>query len=296
MTLLQPHPGGHYIDGTLGGGGHAQGLLEASAPDGRVLALDRDASALARTGARLADFGSRLLCVQASFAALASVAPAHGFDQVDGVLLDLGLSSDQLETADRGFSFRFEAPLDMRFDVTSHVTAADLVNGLPEADLADVLWRYGEVTNSRSLARWLAANRPIQTTTQLADLVAQRADKRRHTRIHPATQVFQALRIAVNQELDALAAGLAAASALLQPGGRLAVISFHSLEDRLVKNYLRTASQDCVCPPHQPICTCDHRATLRLVTRKAVQPEAAEIARNPRSRSARLRVAEKLSS
>lgn len=296
MTLLQPHPGGRYIDGTLGGGGHAQGLLEASAPDGRVLALDRDASALARTGVRLADFGSRLLCVQASFAALASVAPAHGFDQVDGVLLDLGLSSDQLETADRGFSFRFEAPLDMRFDVTSHVTAADLVNGLPEADLADVLWRYGEVTNSRSLARWLAANRPIQTTTQLADLVAQRADKRRHTRIHPATQVFQALRIAVNQELDALAAGLAAASALLQPGGRLAVISFHSLEDRLVKNYLRTASQDCVCPPHQPICTCDHRATLRLVTRKAVQPEAAEIARNPRSRSARLRVAEKLSS
>lgn len=296
MTLLQPHPGGRYIDGTLGGGGHAQGLLEASAPNGRVLALDRDASALARTGVRLADFGSRLLCVQASFAALASVAPAHGFDQVDGVLLDLGLSSDQLETADRGFSFRFEAPLDMRFDVTSHVTAADLVNGLPEADLADVLWRYGEVTNSRSLARWLAANRPIQTTTQLADLVAQRADKRRHTRIHPATQVFQALRIAVNQELDALAAGLAAASALLQPGGRLAVISFHSLEDRLVKNYLRTASQDCVCPPHQPICTCDHRATLRLVTRKAVQPEAAEIARNPRSRSARLRVAEKLSS
>lgn len=296
MTLLQPHPGGRYIDGTLGGGGHAQGLLEASAPNGRVLALDRDASALARTGVRLADFGSRLLCVQASFAALASVAPAHGFDQVDGVLLDLGLSSDQLETADRGFSFRFEAPLDMRFDVTSHVTAADLVNGLPEADLADVLWRYGEVTNSRSLARWLAANRPIQTTTQLADLVAQRVDKRRHTRIHPATQVFQALRIAVNQELDALAAGLAAASALLQPGGRLAVISFHSLEDRLVKNYLRTASQDCVCPPHQPICTCDHRATLRLVTRKAVQPEAAEIARNPRSRSARLRVAEKLSS
>lgn len=296
MGLLQPQPGSRYIDGTLGGGGHTQGLLEASGPDGRVLALDRDAAALAQTQARLTHLGDRLLCVQASFAALASVAPAYGFDQVDGVLLDLGLSSDQLDAADRGFSFRFEAPLDMRFDRSGGVTAADLVNDLPEAELADVLWGYGEVTNSRQLARWLAANRPIHTTTQLADLVAQRANRRRQTRIHPATQVFQALRIAVNQELEALAAGLAATLPLLKPGGRLAVISFHSLEDRLVKRFLHTASRDCICPPPQPVCTCGHRATVRLVTRKAVQPGEAEIARNPRSRSARLRVAEKLPS
>lgn len=291
MTLLQPHPGGLYLDGTLGAGGHTQGLLEASTPDGRVLAFDRDLTALRQTQARLQAFGERLTCVHGSFARLGELAPAHGFAQVDGIVLDLGLSSDQLEQAERGFSFRFEAPLDMRFDPSQGVTAVELVNELPEADLADLLWRYGEVPHSHRLARLLTANRPILTTTQLADLIARHSRSR--TRLHPATQVFQALRIAVNQELDALAAGLAAALRILKPGGRLAVISFHSLEDRLVKQFMRTASRDCLCPPGQPICTCGHTASLQLVTRKAVQPSAAEVARNPRSRSARLRVAEK---
>jgi 16S rRNA (cytosine1402-N4)-methyltransferase len=294
IALLQPRAGGLYIDGTIGGGGHSAGLLAASAPDGRVLGFDKDPEAITFAQAQLAAFGERVTLVNASYADMDAIAPANGFAQVDGVLLDLGLSSRQLDTGARGFSFKYDGPLDMRFDQTQGETAADLINNLTEAELADIFWRYGEEKQSRKLARIITANRPITTTSQLADLIAAHAAPRRRRRIHPATLVFQALRIAVNRELDAVETGTAAAIQLLKPGGRLAVISFHSLEDRFVKRYFRQLSQDCICPPSQPICTCDAQAVVRRVTRKAVKAAEAELMDNPRSRSARLRVVEKI--
>jgi 16S rRNA (cytosine1402-N4)-methyltransferase len=293
LDLLQPQPGGLFIDGTLGAGGHTAGILEATAPNGRVLGFDKDPEAIEFAGARLAEFGDRVTLVNKSYADMPSTAPALGFDQVDGILLDLGLSSRQLDDGERGFSFRYAAPLDMRFDQTQGKTAADLVNNLSEAELADIFWRYGEEKQGRKMARIIIANRPITTTTQLADLIEANAGQRRR-RIHPATLVFQGLRIAVNQELEAVESGIPAAIELLKTGGRIAVISFHSLEDRFVKRLFRDLSQDCICPPEQLICNCDHRATVKLVTRKAVKATGAELETNPRSRSARLRVAEKL--
>ena len=295
LERLQPRPSGRYIDGTLGAGGHAAGILEASAPDGQMLAFDLDPEAIAFARQRLERFGDRVTYVHASYADMGQVAPAHNFINVDGILLDLGLSSRQLEAADRGFSFMREGPLDMRFDPTQQATAAELVNNLPVESLAGIFWRYGEERNSRRYARAIVANRPIETTTELAEIIEQEAPGWvRRKRIHPATQVFQALRIAVNRELEALETGLEAAIDLLKPGGRVAVISFHSLEDRFVKNRFRDLTKDCICPPRQPICTCDVEPVLRLVTRKPVMAGEDEIEENPRSRSARLRVAEKL--
>jgi 16S rRNA (cytosine1402-N4)-methyltransferase len=293
IEMLQPRPGGRYLDGTLGAGGHAAAILQASAPDGRLLAFDRDPEAIAFARRRLGELADRVTFVNASFDDMAELAPQHGFSEVDGILLDLGLSSRQLSDAGRGFSFLREGPLDMRFDPAQQLTAADLVNNLPEAELADIFRRYGEERNSRHWARLIIANRPITTTSQLAQLVAGQSGRRRE-RIHPATQIFQALRIAVNEELAALEKALPAAVELLMAGGRLAVISFHSLEDRMVKQFMRDQSRSCVCPPEQPVCTCATVPRLRLVGRKAIKPSDAEVAGNPRSRSARLRVAEKL--
>jgi 16S rRNA (cytosine1402-N4)-methyltransferase len=295
LDYLQPQPGGRYIDGTLGAGGHTAGLLRASAPDGRVLGLDRDEDALAFAREQLAEFGQRVTFVQATFAEMDEIAPPRGFAAVDAILLDLGLSSRQLEDAGRGFSFRGDGPLDMRFDRSAGQTAADLVNSLSEDELALLLRRYGEVRRNRKFARAIVGARPIQSTRQLASLIEVEAAGlgRRSSRIHPATRVFQALRIVVNEELESLTDGLKAALTLLKRGGRLAVISFHSLEDRLVKKFFREQSRECVCPPGQPICTCNTKPELRLVTRKVVKPTQLEISRNPRSRSARLRVAEK---
>jgi 16S rRNA (cytosine1402-N4)-methyltransferase len=295
LDFLQPRSGGRYIDGTLGAGGHTAGILEASAPDGQVLAFDRDREAIRFARERLDHFGDRLHTVHASYGAMAELAPEVGFKRVDGVLLDLGLSSRQLEDPERGFSFLQDGPLDMRFDTTHGVTAATLVNRLPEKELADLFWRYGEEQNSRRYARAIVANRPLQTTRELAELIEEAAPKAaRRRRIHPATQVFQALRIAVNDELGELERGLPAAIDLLRSGGRVAVISFHSLEDRYVKNQFRDLARDCVCPPRQPVCTCDTVPVVRLVTRKAIKAGESEVSENPRSRSARLRVAEKL--
>lgn len=291
LELLQPQPNGRYIDGTVGAGGHTAGLLQKSAPSGRVLVFDKDAEALAFARKQLKLFGDRVTYVHASYAEMGSLAPAHGFAQVDGILLDLGLSSRQLDDAQRGFSFMKEGPLDMRFDTSQGETAADLVNNLEEAALADIFWRYGEEKSSRKIARMIVAERPFTTTTQLAEKIAQTV--RRRGRIHPATQVFQALRIAVNRELETVETGVMAALELLGQNGRLAVISFHSLEDRFVKQTFRRLSQDCICPPDQPVCTCGGVAKFRLITRKAVQASAEEIAQNSRSRSARLRVIEK---
>ncbi|NLF63766.1 MAG: 16S rRNA (cytosine(1402)-N(4))-methyltransferase RsmH [Chloroflexi bacterium] len=295
LRLLQPRAGGLYIDGTLGAGGHAGGILEASSPNGRLLGFDRDPEAIRFASERLGRFGDRFTAVHASYAAMAELAPEHGFDQVDGILLDLGLSSRQLEDPERGFSFLLEGPLDMRFDPTQGAPAATLINKLPEKALADLFWRYGEEENSRRYARAIVAERPLQTTRELADVIEKAAPAAvRRKRIHPATQVFQALRIAVNEELRELEEGLPAAIGLLRPGGRVAVISFHSLEDRFVKNLFRDLARDCVCPPGQPVCTCNTVPQVKVLTRKAVMPGDTEIEMNPRSRSARLRVAEKL--
>lgn len=294
LRLLQPQRGGQYIDGTLGAGGHAEALLEASDPDGRLLGLDQDPTALQLARARLARFGERADLVHANFRTLRAVATTHNFNAIDGILLDLGLSSMQIDTAERGFAFSQDAALDMRMDPTAATNAADLINGLSERELADLIYIYGEEPASRRIARALVAARPIHTTGDLARIVARVAGGKGHWRIHPATRTFQALRIAVNDELGALKASLPQAVSLLRPGGRLAVISFHSLEDRIVKQFMRDESQDCICPPSQPVCTCGHTATVTLVTRKPVMADEAEIRLNPRARSARLRVAERL--
>jgi 16S rRNA (cytosine1402-N4)-methyltransferase len=293
LANLALDPGDDVIDGTLGGAGHAAGLLGAIAPKGRLLGMDRDPEAIARAQERLARFGQRAVLVQSSFRDLKAVAGKHRFVPADGVLLDLGVSSYQLASPERGFSFVKDGPLDMRFDPTRGPTAAELVNDLPIEELAEILYRFGEEKQSRRIARAIAAARPLSTTGELAEVIVQTVRGRRG-RIHPATKSFQALRIAVNDELGALEEVLPQAVELLRSGGRLAVISFHSLEDRMVKRYFRREAKDCVCPPEQPVCTCEHKATLRIVTRRPVGPDEIEIARNPRSRSARLRVAEKL--
>lgn len=292
LVGLEIRPGGWYIDATLGGAGHAAGILRRSSPDGRLLGLDADPEAAACARERLRPFGDRAVVQVANFRGLKAVATSVAYNEVDGILIDLGLSSPQLADARRGFSFSEEGPLDMRFDPRQGESAADLVNSLAEDRLADLLWRYGEEPAARRIARAICRRRPLSTTTELAGLVAGVVPRR--GKIHPATRTFQALRIAVNDELEALGEVLPQAQALLRPGGRMAVISFHSLEDRLVKQHFRRESQDCICPPELSVCACGHQATLRIVTRKPIVPGDDEVARNPRSRSAKLRIAEKL--
>ncbi|RPJ50188.1 MAG: 16S rRNA (cytosine(1402)-N(4))-methyltransferase RsmH, partial [Chloroflexi bacterium] len=245
---------------------------------------------------RLEEFGSRASLVQASYTTLLDQIQQLGWENVQGIVIDLGVSSMQLDTPERGFSFQAEGPLDMRFDPTQPLTAADVVNGWAERDLADLIWRYGEEQQSRKIARAIVQARPLHTTRELAELVARAARSQAHggSRIHPATRTFQALRIVVNQELQALETFLPQAVTALAPGGRLAVIAFHSLEDRIVKQYFRRESRDCICPPEQPVCTCGHKAILTEINRRPVEAAAEEIAQNPRARSARLRVAEKI--
>jgi 16S rRNA (cytosine1402-N4)-methyltransferase len=298
LAGLAPHSGGRYLDGTLGGGGHTALLLDRSAPDGRVLGIDADEAALARTRERLAEAvaAGRLILRQGNFAAMRDIARDADFAPVDGIVLDLGLSSDQLADRERGFSFAADAPLDMRFDRTRGQSAADLVNTLDETELADLLWRYGEERRSRPIARRIVETRrqrPIERTGDLAKLVAAVVHGRPGG-IHPATRTFQALRIAVNDELGSLETALPAAIELLRPGGRLAVISFHSLEDRIVKHVFQAEERGCVCPPGLPACVCGRSPRLRILTRHPVTAGPDELTRNPRSRSAKLRVAERL--
>ncbi|MBG7609420.1 MAG: 16S rRNA (cytosine(1402)-N(4))-methyltransferase RsmH [Anaerolineae bacterium] len=293
VSALQPKDGGFYIDGTIGAGGHAAGILSASVPTGMLLGFDLDPQALALAKDHLTPYGERAILVRASYLQMAVQMQALEWVGVDGILLDLGLSSMQLNTPERGFSFRTDAPLDMRFDPDGEQRAADLVNKIPERDLADIIFRYGEEHGSRRIARAIVNARPIESTLALAEVV-KRSIKKRHQRIHPATRTFQALRIATNRELDAVEAVLPIAIEALKPGGRLAVIAFHSLEDRMVKTYFRQASQNCICPPRQPICTCNHQAILNRINRKPIRPKEEEISSNPRARSARLRIAEKL--
>ncbi|HOC21305.1 MAG: 16S rRNA (cytosine(1402)-N(4))-methyltransferase RsmH [Chloroflexi bacterium] len=295
LTGLAVTSGGTYIDGTVGGGGHAAALLEASAPDGRLLGLDRDPQAVTRAQARLQPFGLRVRLIHESYAALEATAHREGFFPADGVLLDLGFSSYQIDDPQRGFAFRHEGPLDMRFDPTAGgLTAAELVNDLPESELAALLWRYGEEPRSRAIARAIVAARPIHSTAQLAGVIVAATGRTGSRSLHPATRSFQALRIAVNGELEALETALPQAVNVLRAGGRLAVITFHSLEDRIVKRFFQQGVHPCICPPEAPVCTCGRQPTLRLITRKPLTPGAAELAANPRSRSAKLRVVEKI--
>jgi 16S rRNA (cytosine1402-N4)-methyltransferase len=293
LDALRPIDGGRYLDATVGAGGHATGILSASDPAGELLGLDVDPQALALAEKRLAEFGERATLMQKSYVHMAAALQGKGWLSVDGVLLDLGASSMQFDRAERGFSFRQAAPLDMRFDPDAGLTAAEIVNEWPEEDLADIIYRFGEERRSRRVAQAIVKARPIKTTTELAGIVA-RALRAKRSSIHPATRTFQALRIAVNDELSNLEAALPQAVEALKPGGRLAVISFHSLEDRQVKQFLQLESRDCICPPEQPVCTCGHSASLTLISRRALTPGDAEKKMNPRARSARLRVAEKL--
>jgi 16S rRNA (cytosine1402-N4)-methyltransferase len=292
LSALSPGPGSRIIDGTIGAAGHAIGILEASAPDGELLGLDKDPTALEMARARLAGYASRVLLRQGSFADIAFHAQAVGWEAVQGVLLDLGLSSLQLADPDRGFSFQSQGPLDMRFDPSQTKTASDLVNHLDEERLADILRKFGEEPKAGRIARAIVRARPIEHTQELAELVTRVVGKRKR-RIHPATLTFQALRIAVNDELNTLETGLAQAVQILAPEGKLVVISFHSLEDRMVKRFFRDESRECTCPPEQPVCTCDAIPRLEIVTRKPIRSDENEIERNPRARSARLRVAVK---
>jgi 16S rRNA (cytosine1402-N4)-methyltransferase len=293
IQALNPQPGGLYVDGTVGAGGHAFGILDTSNPDSRLLGLDLDPQALSLAAKKLHHFGNRVILQNASYRNLGSIISDLGWTMIDGILLDLGVSSMQLDSSERGFSFRQDGPLDMRFDPQSDRSAADLVNELPEQELADLIYRYGEERNSRRVARAIVAARPLWTTLGLADVIAT-ATSSGKPGVHPATRTFQALRIAVNDELGAVEAILPQAMKVLAPGGRLAIIAFHSLEDRIVKQYFRRESRDCLCPPKQPVCTCDHRAILKELHRKPIQPGNDEILANPRSRSSRLRTAEKL--
>ncbi len=294
IKALQPRAGGRTIDGTLGAGGHAFGILEASSPDGELLGLDRDPAALVVARERLQPFGARAHVVRSSYLDMAAAASALGWEAADGILLDLGLSSLQIEDSSRGFAFKHDGPLDMRFDPASPLTAADLVNKTSADELAAMLFQFGEEKFARKIARAVAAARPVNSTKQLAEVVSQAVGGRRGD-VHPATRTFQALRIAVNGELEAVAAALPLATSLLKAGGRLAVISFHSLEDRIVKTFFHQEARDCICPPEQPVCTCGHRASLREITRKPAVPTPGEAAQNPRSRSAKLRIVEKIS-
>lgn len=294
IHALQPEDPGRYVDGTVGAGGHARGILEACSPDGQLLGLDVDPQALSAARETLAPYGMRALLMQASYTALSEVLERVGWDRVDGVLLDLGVSSMQLDQPERGFTFQHDAPLDMRFDPERGMSAAELLDNASEQEIAQILIDYGEEPLARRIAKSIVRARPVRTTAQLADLVKKAYPA--HSRIHPATRTFQALRIAVNDELESVKNGLPKALQALRPGGRLAVISFHSLEDRIVKDYFRSQSKDLINPPYERIYEVERKAALREINRKPITPSADEIEENPRARSAKLRVAEKLES
>ena len=293
IHALQPRRGGRYVDGTLGAGGHARGILEACTPDGLLLGLDVDPQALALSRETLAPYEGRTHLVQASYTIIAKQLAALHWDSVDGIVLDLGASSMQFDNAERGFSFMQDGPLDMRFGSNALQSAADLVNTLSQEDLADLIFRYGEDRDSRKIARAIVENRPLHTTRELVAVI-EKASPRRGDRVHPATQTFQALRIAVNEELDSVESVLPQAVASLSVGGRCAVISFHSLEDRIVKDFFREQSKDLMNPPYERIYEVERKAVVKLINKKPITPSDEEIKDNPRARSAKLRVIEKL--
>src|SRR5687768_6957127 len=293
IHALQPRSGGRYVDGTLGAGGHARGILEVCAPDGRLLGLDVDPQALALARKTLAPYEQRIHLAQASYTSLSTQLAQLGWDDVDGIVLDLGASSMQFDTPERGFSFQHDAPLDMRFGPSALQTAADLVNKLSERELADLIYQYGEERDSRKIARAIVKARPIHTTRELVAVI-ESISPRRGDRVHPATRTFQALRIAVNDELASIEEVLPQAIATLRPGGRLAVSSFHSLDDRILEDFFREQGRELVNPPYERSYESERKATLKEVNRKPITPSEDEIKNNPRARSAKLRIAEKI--
>jgi len=290
---LQTKPGGYFIDCTVGMGGHAAAILERIPPQGKLLGIDADPEAIRVARAKLGDYKEAVILANDSFANLNAICKKYDFYPVGGILFDLGVSSMQLDTAQRGFSFQRDAPLDMRFNPQQELTAHDIINSFPEPELARIIKEYGEERHSRLIARHIVQGRPITSTLQLAQLVEQVLGRHR-TKIHPATRTFMAVRIAVNRELESLRVALEQTINLLHYQGRLVVISYHSLEDRIVKEFMRREASSCVCPPRTIVCRCGHVPTLKLISRKVIKPTPLEIESNPRSRSAKLRIAERL--
>lgn len=290
---LMPRSGGRYLDGTLGAGGHAEQILLASNPDGQLLGMDIDPLAIAIAKQSLLPFGERIHFANQNYVEMKSLITLLNWSKLDGILLDLGASSMQFNEAERGFSFSQDGPLDMRFGPDNLLSASDIVNEWAEEDIAIVLRDYGEESRHRKIAQYIVASRPISGTAELAKIVS-RAIRAKKRGIHPATRTFQALRIAVNSELENIKQVLPDALSLLKSKGRLLVISFHSLEDRIVKQFIHRESKDCICPPEQLICNCDHLASLRKISKKPIFAQAIEIDGNPRARSAKLRIAERI--
>ncbi|MFH1910525.1 MAG: 16S rRNA (cytosine(1402)-N(4))-methyltransferase RsmH [Pseudomonadota bacterium] len=298
VASLRCRAGTIYVDGTVGGGGHAAAILENTAPDGFLIGIDDDGDAIREAGIRLAPFGDRKILVKGNFADMDTILAGMNIGKVDGILLDLGVSSHQLDTADRGFSFTLDAPLDMRMDRSLGISACDLIHTLSADELERIIREYGEERMAGRIARAIAESRnlsPLRTTADLAGAVVRALPGRRGpARIHPATRTFQALRIAVNDELANLYRATAFGVERLKEGGRFSVISFHSLEDRIVKNAFRAGEKGCLCPPDLPVCACGRKPTLKVLTRKPVVPGEEEIRENPRARSAKLRTAERI--
>ena len=291
---LQVKPSCVYVDCTVGEGGHTNAIL-ANCDTVRVLGIDPAAAALQIARDRLESHHDRVVLVQDWYTRLTEIASVEGFSPADGVLLDLGVSSLQLNTASRGFSFSKPGPLDMRFDPNGDITAADLVNYKKVDELADIIYKYGEERRSRRIANAIANARPITKTDQLATVIAKSVGRTKGRKaIHPATRTFQALRIAVNDELNNVADGLDRAIEILKPSGRLLVISYHSLEDRLVKQAFRAAASDCICSPETPVCACEHKPKVRIVNKRVIKPSQEEVMTNPRSRSAKIRIVERV--
>ena len=291
IEALKIQPGGHYIDCTVGEGGHALAILEKISPGGHLLGIDADPQAINAANTRLQQFKPSVSLANANFADLENICLKYSLPPVDGILFDLGISSLQLESKERGFSFQYDAPLDMRFNPIQGISAAELINTLPEAEIADLIERYGEDHRSRQVAKHIVANRPVNTTHQLAQLIRKAVGDKRG-RINPATKTFQALRISVNQELENIKTALRQAINLLKSAGRLVIISYHSLEDRLAKEFFRQESKGCLCPQDVLTCVCGHSATLKIITKKVIKPSVEEIKANRRSRSAKMRVVE----
>ena len=297
LHYLNVHMEGVIVDGTLGDGGHTEFILKNTAPEVRVFAIDRDRSAIERARKRLSPFRDRVTLTHGNLGDLKSLAAQHGITRIVGLLMDLGVSSPQLDTPERGFSIQHDGPLDMRMNPSQKTSAADLLKELSDAELAAIIKNFGEERYSKRIVRAIRkeqAERPITTTGQLSRIVARAVASPRHTRIHPATRTFQALRIAVNDELEQLKLALQDVIGLLNSTARLVVISFHSLEDRIVKTFFRDEQKGCSCPPKIPMCICGRTQTLKVLTRKPIVPSEEEVARNPRSISAKLRVAERI--
>ncbi|MFC1899406.1 16S rRNA (cytosine(1402)-N(4))-methyltransferase RsmH [Chloroflexota bacterium] len=293
MEALVVQPGGRYIDCTLGGGGHATTILEQSSPGGQLLGIDASPEAIAATKDRLSAHKNDMLLVNDNFTNLEAICLRYDFLPVHGILFDLGLSSMQLGEHGRGFSFQYDAPLDMRFNPEQGITASDIINTYSEVDLARLIRTYGEEGNSNRIASQIVQDRPLRTTLELAGTIEKALDGKRG-KLHPATKTFQALRVVVNRELENLEKALKQAVNLLGCEGRLAVISYHSLEDRIVKRFMQQETKKCICPPGLPTCLCGHRASLKLINRRVITPSPEEIKQNPRSRSAKLRIAERV--